>query len=189
MATDVAAVRYAALLRGINVGGKNKVTMSDLRSWVTELGHTEVSTYVNSGNVVFTARPGSDGRTEPGPPNSALATEIEGRIEAGTGRRIAVMVRSHAELVEAAAALPFPDADPAKVIFGFLNAEVDSATVRGWQAVESGDDDVRVQGTVLYLYCPDGMGRSKLADFLLSRRGPDMTTRNLRTVRKLIELT
>ncbi|NDL60805.1 DUF1697 domain-containing protein [Phytoactinopolyspora mesophila] len=184
----MAGDRYVALLRGINVGGKNKVAMADLRSWVAGLGHTEVSTYINSGNVAFTARAGATDDVTPGQPNNALATEIERRIESEAGLRITVMVRSHAELTEAVAANPFPDADPSKLLFGFLGAELDAATVHGWNSIESGDDEMRVHGTVLYVHCPDGLGRSKLADQLLARRGPTMTTRNLRTVRKLIEL-
>lgn len=173
--------RYVALLRGINVGGKNKVAMADLRAWVANLGHTEVATYINSGNVLFASG-------TPHLDNAGLAADIEERITAESGLRIAVLVRSEDELSAAVSANPFPDGDSSKVLVAFMNEPPDDATVRRWDSIESGDDEARAVGPVVYVHCPDGIGRSKLADQLLGRDGPLSTTRNVRTVRKLLEL-
>ncbi|TDE12984.1 DUF1697 domain-containing protein [Jiangella asiatica] len=172
--------RYAALLRGINVGGHNTVRMADLRTLVEALGHTDVVTYINSGNVVFT-----DGT--PGADRAALETAIEDRLEQELGRRIAVLVRSRDELAEAVAANPFPDAAPPRVLLAFLRSVPAPADLARAGEVESGDDEFRLLGSTLYLHCPDGMGRSKLAA-ALSKPTADGTSRNLATVRKLVEL-
>jgi uncharacterized protein (DUF1697 family) len=177
--------KYIALLRGINVGGKNKVNMAELRSWVTALGHTGVVTYINTGNVIFSV---DDVGSAAAQDNAALAAELEARIARESGLRIPVLVRTREELAEAVAANPFPGADPSKLIVAFMNDAPDAETLGRWGAVESGNDEMAVIGTVVYLHCPDGLGRSKLGEKLLGRGGPLGTTRNLRTVRKLVEL-
>ncbi|NED96021.1 DUF1697 domain-containing protein [Phytoactinopolyspora alkaliphila] len=176
--------RYVALLRGINVGGNTKVNMAELRSWVTALGYTDVSTYINTGNVVFTVddEPSALGT------DAALAAELEEQIERESGLRIPVLVRSRDEIADAIAANPFPDADPSKLIMAFMRDEPDAATLDQWASVDSGDDEIAATGSVVYLHCPGGLGRSKLGERLLGRRGPLGTTRNLRTVRRLLEL-
>lgn len=172
--------RYAALLRGINVGGHNTVRMPELRSMVESLGHTDVVTYINSGNVVFTSGAGEAGRAE-------LEAGIEDRLEAELGRRITVLVRSRDELAEAVDANPFPDAVPNRLLLAFLRTVPDEDQLAAAAAVESGADEFRLLGSTLYLHCPDGMGRSKLAA-ALSKPVGDGTSRNLATVRKLVEL-
>ena len=98
-----------ALLRGINVGGKNKVAMTDLRDVVAGLGHTDVSTYIQSGNVLFSADP-ADADT------SALAAALAEAITGTLGVRAPVVVISRDELADAITANPFPDeADPKRV--------------------------------------------------------------------------
>ena len=91
---------HVALLRGINVGGRNRVAMADLREVVTSLGHTEVTTYVQSGNVVFTS-PDAD--------PDALAAALEQRIGERLSVRPRLVVLSRAELAAVVAANPFPD--------------------------------------------------------------------------------
>lgn len=171
--------RYVALLRGINVGGNNKVRMADLRTVAESLGYRDVSTYIASGNVILTEDEGGA---------ADIAAALERRIEAELGLRIRVIVRSAKELAECLAADPFPDAAGNRAFVGFLDAEPERAAVDRLAAVESGLDEFRVSGRTLYLHCPDGIGRSKLAE----RMGPDLgvavTTRNMTTVRKLLDL-
>lgn len=173
--------RYVALLRGINVGGKNTVAMADLRTWVADLGHTDVATYINSGNVVFTSG-------APQLDDAGLAAAIEEKITDESGLRIAVLVRAANELSAALAANPFPDGDPSRVLIAFMDEPPDTATVESWNAVESGDDEARAIGRVIYVHFPDGMGRSKLGARVVGGKGPQITTRNIRTVRKLLEM-
>jgi uncharacterized protein (DUF1697 family) len=160
-------------------------SLAELRSWVTALGHTGVVTYINTGNVIFSV---DDVGSAAAQDNAALAAELEARIARESGLRIPVLVRTREELAEAVAANPFPGADPSKLIVAFMNDAPDAETLERWGAVESGNDEMAVIGTVVYLHCPDGLGRSKLGEKLLGRGGPLGTTRNLRTVRKLVEL-
>jgi uncharacterized protein (DUF1697 family) len=104
--------RYVALLRGINLGARNKLAMADLRTLVTELGAEDVETYVQSGNVVFTS--GSSAAT--------LKRQIEERIRRDHGHEIAVLLRTRAELAKLVAGNPFPRAgkDPATLHVTFL---------------------------------------------------------------------
>src|SRR5438034_9447267 len=89
---DAAMATHIALLRGINVGGSNKVPMADLREVVASLGHTGVSTYIQSGNVLFTAEAGAAADA------SALAAGLEQAIEQSFGLRLRVVALSRAEL-------------------------------------------------------------------------------------------
>ena len=167
---------HVALLRGINVGGRNKVAMADLRSVVESLGWAEVATYVQSGNVVFSAE---------APEAGALEAALEKRL----GVSPAVVVVSRAELERVVADNPFPNAREdthlhAIFTMGEPNAEVVAAAVEK----VGGDDEARVVGGTLYLHTPNGLGRSKLA-VELGRRGPkDGTARNWRTVKKLLAM-
>src|SRR5947209_5445861 len=102
---------HVALLRGVNVGGKNRVPMADLRELTEALGHTAVATYVNSGNVVFaTPRTGT----------GALAAEFEAALEARLGLRIPVVVLTRAELAAVAAGNPFGEPDDPKQLHAVL---------------------------------------------------------------------
>ncbi len=173
--------RYVALLRGINVGPNNRIAMPDLRAWVAALGHTEVTTYIASGNVVFTSDADDD---------RILAAGIEARIAAESGLRIPVLVRSHGELAEVARDNPFADADGKRLVVGFLDAPPPPDVLAGLRDLESGRDEHRLVGRTVYLHLPDGQGRSILAAAVaraLGRSGT-LTMRNLNTVRKLVEL-
>ena len=177
---------HVALLRGINVGGKNKVAMADLRRLVEELGHADVTTYINSGNVVFTS-------AEPG--SAAVAKALEARITEVLGLKLNVVVLDRAELAEAIANNPYADeSDPKKVHAVFRSFEMgddDVAALAAAQekaAAKGGKDAGTIIGRVLYLHTPDGMGRSELAAQLTKLpKGPDGggTARNWATVRKL----
>lgn len=172
---------HVALLRGINVGGKRKVAMAYLRAIVEGLGHADVRTYINSGNVVFASGTPGAGRAE-------LEAQLEKAIRAELGLDVAVIVRTHDELAAAVDANPFPDAVPPRLLLSFLREAPAADGYAAAEAVESGADEFRVDGTTVYLHCPDGIGRSKLAEALSKPKVPVGTARNLATVRKLVEL-
>src|SRR5215472_1556290 len=100
MRQDAGMATHIALLRGINVGGRNKVAMADLREVVSGLGHTDVVTYIQSGNVVFTSGTGAggEGGTGAGGENGALADALERAIAAALGVQPAVIVLSRGDL-------------------------------------------------------------------------------------------
>ena len=186
---------HVALLRGINVGGRNKVPMADLREVVTSLGHTGVTTYIQSGNVLF-----STAETD----TAELAAALEAAIEERFGIWASVVVLSREELAEVLASNPYPDEpNPRLVHVVFLNAEPPNDLLDRITAAESaaaakgGRDTARAGGPVLFLHTPDGFGTSELAQTLFRIIGVPgkqkkqvlaATARNWATATKLLSL-
>ena len=186
---------HVALLRGINVGGRNKVPMADLREVVTSLGHTGVSTYIQSGNVLF-----STADTD----HAKLATALESAIEDRFGIWSSVVVLSRDELAQVLAANPYPDEpNPKMVHVVFLNAEPPGDLLGRISAAESAvaakgsRDTVQAAGQVLFLHTPDGFGTSELAQTVFKiitppakgkKHGLAATARNLATATTLLSL-
>ncbi|MDR3080412.1 MAG: DUF1697 domain-containing protein [Streptomyces sp.] len=176
---------FAALLRGINVGGHRKVPMAQLRTVLTGLGHTGVSTYLQSGNAVFTADRGDE---------ENLAAELSRAIEEHFGFAVDVLVRDHAYLKAVRDACPFPadELDGRQLHVTYFSAPVDTARFAEIDAAGYLPEAFRLGERALYLYAPDGPSRSKLAERLARPRlnkGLIATTRNWNTVVKLEELT
>lgn len=176
---------YAALLRGINVGGNKKVPMAELRALLTELGHGSVRTYLNSGNAVF-----SSDSHDP----DALAADLERAIEKHFGFRVACMVRTGAYLKAVVDACPFPadELEGKQLHATFFSGPADPERFAGIDIKAFLPDTFRLGDRVLYLYAPDGIGRSKLAEALAKPallKGIDATARNWNTVKALVEMT
>lgn len=187
---------HVALLRGINVGGRNKVPMAELREVVAALGHTGVTTYIQSGNVLFTT---ADTDT------AKLAAALETAIEDRFGLWSSVVVLSREELAEVLAANPYSDEpNPRLVHVVFRNAEPPpevrdriEAAVKA-AAAKGSRDTAHSAGRALYLHTPDGFGRSELAQNLMRIMTPPpkqkkqaalaATARNLATSTKLLSL-
>ena len=174
-------MRYVALLRGINLGARNKVAMADLRELVERLPADDVTTYVQSGNVVFESKAAAGG----------LAAAIEQEIEAELGLEIRVLVRKPAELETLVARNPFVKeaSDQKQLHVTFLAGRAPAAKVKQLDPKHSEPDEFRVVGHEVYLYCPNGYGRSKLSNAYFEKKlGVAATTRNWRTVTALAEL-
>jgi uncharacterized protein (DUF1697 family) len=183
---------HVALLRGINLGGRNKVAMADLRALVAGLGHADVSTYIQSGNVLFTA----PADAEPGETARAITEAVA--VTLGVTAPVVVVTRE--ELAQILADNPFPDEpDPRRVHAVVLSeppwpelaVKLDAA--RAKSAAAGGTDEVLAVGRTLYLHTPDGYGRSVLAEALLRvvsspKSGATGTARNWATMTKLLEL-
>ena len=176
---------YAALLRGINVGAARKVPMAELRTLMEGLEYGDVRTYLQSGNAVFSSDHGDE---------DSLAAELSGALEKRFGFTVDVLVRDHAYLRAVLDACPFPAAE---LEARQLHATYFSEPV-GPERFASIDqqallpEEFRLGDRVLYLYAPDGLGRSKLAESLSRPRmtkGVIATTRNWNTVTRLAELT
>ncbi len=186
---------HVALLRGINVGGRNKVPMADLREVVTSLGHTGVSTYIQSGNVLFSTE---DADT------AELAAALEAAIEKRFGIWSSVVVLSRDELAKVLAANPYQDEpNPKLVHVVFLTAKPPKDLLDRIAAAESATtakgsrDTIQSAGQALFLHTPDGYGLSELAQTLLrivsppakqKRTGVAGTARNWGTATKLLSL-
>jgi uncharacterized protein (DUF1697 family) len=173
---------YAALLRGINVGGKTQIAMPELQSLVTELGFTDVRTYVRSGNLVFRS-------------DSSDASAVAGRLERRIGEAFdvapAVLLRTKAELGAIADRNPFlgQEPDPVKLHVVFLETEPPAERRAELDPDRSPPDRFQLDGRELYLHLPNGAGRTKLTlDYIERRLGVRGTGRNWNTVLKLLEL-
>ena len=171
---------FVALLRAVNVGGNNKIAMPVLREMFEASGYTNVTTFIQSGNVVF------DGA---GTKGAALVRDIETSITRTFGLRIDVVVRSARELADAIKANPFADRvhDPATLHIAFLNDAPDRARLETLDRARFEPDEFAIGRREVYLHCPNGVGRSKLPTALASKLAP-ATMRNWNTVTKLAEL-
>ncbi|MFI2640990.1 DUF1697 domain-containing protein [Streptomyces sp. NPDC018610] len=176
---------YAALLRGINVGGNRKVPMAELRDLMEELGHGAVRTYLQSGQAVFSRDRGDE---------ESLAAELAAAIEKRFGFAADVIVRGHDYLRAVAEACPFPAADlqPKQLHVTYFSAPVTEDRYAGIDRAAFLPEEFALGDRALYLYAPDGLGRSKLAEQLSRPRlNKDLTatSRNWNTVLKLVEMT
>jgi uncharacterized protein (DUF1697 family) len=172
---------WIALLRGVNVGGHNRIAMAQLRALAEDLGHTKVRTYIQSGNLVFESRARSAAR---------IGRALEERMTAVTGVESPVVVRSRDELASVASANPFlaRGEDVAKLHVVFLSRRGDPAKLASMDPSRYAPDEVRLVGREVYVYAPNGIGRSKLGP-LGARMGlADGTMRNWRTVTTLLEM-
>jgi uncharacterized protein (DUF1697 family) len=175
-------VRYAAFLRGINLGQHNRIAMRDLTALLTELGYTDITTILQSGNAAF-AVPGKH-------TTASIAGHIAGTISDRLGLDVPVQVRTGAELASIVAGNPIreAEAEPARLNVVFLDAPVSSlGPVR---PDEFPHEDIRLGDRVLYVWYHQGVGVSKLTPVVLERRlKVGTTTRNWNTVTKLADLT
>jgi uncharacterized protein (DUF1697 family) len=176
--------RYLALLRGVNVGGK-KLAMSDLRDVAEQLGYTGVSTYIQSGNLLFSSEE-SD--------RSGLARALKQEIAGRLGLQCDVVVLTGADLSRVIADNPFPDEANPRALHAVLHqleiSQDGRALVAGAleRAIAKGcQDEAAVAGRAIYLHTPDGIGRSELA-VQLGRVHKAGTARNWASVTKLMEL-
>lgn len=180
--TVLAMETYAALLRGINVGGRAKVAMSELRQLFVDLGYADAKTYIQSGNVVFEASLRSPARA---------ATEISARIEKDLGVRCSVLLRTRQELAIVLAGNPYlgAGADLSALYVTFLDVEPDAGQAKRLVVPPGETAEFTLAGRELYLHYPDGYGRTKLSNTYIEKRlGVVATTRNWNTVNKLHEL-
>ena len=181
---------HVALLRGVNVGGV-KLAMADLRAALSSLGYADVSTYIQSGNALFS----TDGKDP-----AALGADIEAALDKQLGMRPRVLVLTRDELAQVIRDNPYPDEPNPKMVHAvFLAGAPDPeqiAAVAETEQKAAGKgcrDTAQYVGRVLFLHTPDGFGRSELAIQLARRAGPMSakgagTARNWATVNKLLEL-
>lgn len=171
-----------ALLRGINVGGKNKLRMADLSALFTKAGCAGVQTYIQSGNVVFDA---------PAAVADGLPARIERAIADRFGYRIPVVMRTAGELAAISRGNPFlaGGAAPDTLHVVFLPGVADADRVAALDQDRSPPDELLALGREIYLRCPDGFGRTRITSaYLDATLATTTTVRNWRTVEKLAEL-
>ncbi len=172
--------RRIALLRGVNVGGYNRLAMEQFRLLLAELGAERVSTWIQSGNAVYDA-PEESGAADP--------ETISHVLERRAGVRSPVVLRTAAELETALRDWPWPEAEPNERSVMFLASQPDPERVAALDPQRSPPDRFEVLGREIYLRFPDGIARSKLTNAWFDRQLDTVSTsRNWRTLTKLLEL-
>jgi uncharacterized protein (DUF1697 family) len=175
---------HIALLRGINLAGNRKVAMADLRAVLEGMGHEDVQSLLQSGNVVFRCGVKS---------TAMLERDLEKAIENELGLKSDVHVRTAAEWGSVLSDNPFPAearADPGHLLVLFMKDAPAARAVAALEGAIVGRERVGVCGRQAYLVYPDGVGRSKLTTALLDKHlGGRGTARNWNTVVKLAAVT
>lgn len=170
---------YICLLRGINVSGQKKILMNDLRNLIESLGFSDVSTYVQSGNILFNAKSKNIKK---------LTETIQNKIEKEYNFFVPVLIKTAGEFNEIIEQVPFDDKniDPKflNVLFLFQKVTVDEP--EKLNIPMSKGEDFKIIDDLIYVYCPNGYGRSKLNTNVFERKlKVHATGRNWNTVNQL----
>jgi len=196
---DAAVPTHVALLRGVNNLGGKKVALAELRAVVTSLGHTDVMTYIQSGNVLFTPPP-ARGNTGSGADATALAAELEQAIAANIGVQARAVVLPREELARCVRDNPYPGQLDPKMLHAVFLPEAPGPSLAEWLAdaerqvrAKGSRDQAQVLGRTVYLHTPDGYPPSELRRVLAKAGGPTSaraagTARNWATVTRLLQL-
>jgi uncharacterized protein (DUF1697 family) len=163
---------FIALLRAVNVGGTGKLAMSELREICEDAGFENVTTYIQSGNVVLTSRLAA----------AQVKQKLEASLRRKMGKPVGVVLRTPAQLEAIVKRNPFKKAAPNQLLVLFLDRAppknaLANLVIPGWE-------EVKLSGREIFIHYPDGMGRSKLK----TPFADNATGRNLNTVKKLLEL-
>jgi len=171
-----------ALLRGVNVGGHHKVKMDELRALCQTLKLRDAQTYVQSGNVVF--------RTDE-VDALRLAKRLEDAIERKFGFHADIVLRTPAELKKLIAGSPFANRkglEPGKLVVTFFACDLEEDRCQQIRSLKAEVEEIQLAPRELFIYFPDGMGRSKLVPLLDRTLKKTGTARNWNTVTKLLAM-
>lgn len=176
-------VTYISLLKGINVGGKNLIKMADLRKSYENLGFQNIRTYLQSGNVLFTVK-----ETE----LKELEQKISLQIKRDFGFEILVIALTPDKLTQVIhnnLFLKDPDKEPDFFYVSFLNANPDLSEKKAIEDKIQNREEIGFTDSAIYLYCPDGYGKTKLTNsFLEKKLKVGATTRNWKTTIELLKI-
>ena len=169
---------FIALLRGINVGKANRIPMADLRALLEGLGHTDVTTLLNSGNAVFHATKGT---------SAQYATDIASAIARQMQLKVPVVVKSAQELDAIATDNPWASSapDPSRLLVAFAQDALTLAGLNSISPLVVAPEEFAVGPHAAYLHCASGILESKAGKALLGKAGQAVTTRNWASVLKL----
>lgn len=172
---------YIALFRGINVGENSSLPMKELVSVLESLGLQGVRTYIQSGNAIFQSRAGDAAQ---------LSRKISAAINKSHGFEPKVLLLDATTLAKAIQLNPFPDAEsePTTLHLNFLATIPANPDLSSLETIKQSNERFHLADDVFYLYAPDGVGRSKLFANLEKKLGVPMTSRNWRTVCKIMEM-
>ena len=169
---------YIALLRGINVGGHKKILMADLRALLESLNFQNVKTYIQSGNVVFTSEEKQN-----------FEDIIAKAIESQYGWNVPILIKKASEMVKIIENCPFSDEKTQNSYFTLLQLKPSAIHKKELEMYEFPNEEFHVIDRCLYFFCSTGYGRTKMNGTLIEKKlHVDTTTRNYRTMMKLIEM-
>lgn len=172
--------RQVVLLRGVNLGARNRLTMAELRTALTEAGFAEVRTYVQSGNIVLSSEQ----------PPSELAAAVRALLADRFGLEVPTVARTAAELAEVVARNPFGEeaaSNPKALQVTFRDDDVGPDEVTALLARATANEKLAAAGREIYSWHPDGIARSKLAVAITPAKAA-ATARNWTTVMTLLEM-
>jgi len=168
--------RYVSMLRGINVGGNNKISMQVLKEVYASLKLEEVQTYIQSGNVAFS--------TTFSVPE--VKTKIEKEIKKKFGFDVFAIIRSKKEIANIIKNSPYKPKDETKLYVVFLSRAPKQIPMEELNSAKSKDEEFSIAGREIYFSCPNGYGVTKLSNNFFERKlKVEATTRNWRTVNRL----
>lgn len=172
---------FVALLRGINVGKAKRVPMAELRDLLTQLGHLNVKTMLNSGNAVFDSAE---------PSTSMHASHLAGAVAATFGFDVPVVVKSAMELEGIVVASPFHGSsdEARRQIVAFAQDAKALSALQSLERLLQAPETLVLGRHAAYLHCANGILESKAAAALLGKLGKAFTTRNWATTQKLFSL-
>jgi uncharacterized protein (DUF1697 family) len=172
--------RYVALLRAVNVGGHGKLSMPDLRDFVSALGFSNAMTLLQTGNIVLSGKRA---------PTRQLETHLESEAAKRLGLTTAFFVRDASDWAEVIAQNPFPDeakADPSHLVLTLCKSQPSVEQQNALRVAITGHERVSFAGSNAYVVYPDGIGRSKLTHTIIEKKlATDCTGRNWNTVAKI----
>ena len=172
---------WILLLRGINVGGRNRLKMDELKQLLKEFDLVNIQTYIQSGNVVCESQQ---------PISENLPSDVSDKIKTRHGFQPRILVWPAEELNSSIQDNPFPEAEkePKSLHLFFLKTTPKDPDLDAIEEARVSNERFHLSGRTFYLHAPDGIGRSKLASNAEKYLGVDATARNWRTVKKLQEL-
>jgi uncharacterized protein (DUF1697 family) len=175
-------IKYVAFLRGINVGGKNKIKMSDIKDLFESLSFKNVSTYLQSGNVVF-----DNENNHP----ELISKKVENKIFHDLNLSIPIILRTHSQLKKIIINNPFLNnriEDDDSIYVTFLNEKPNKQIIEKIQVIKSEPHEFIVSDKEIYLFCPYGYGKTKLNNnFFENKFKISATTRNWKTLKYLVK--
>lgn len=172
---------YIAILRGINVSGKNSIKMADLKTLFESLNFNHVTTYIQSGNVIFSSTIEE---------KKQLEKTISNEIENVFNLKVPVLILELNDLKKIISQNPFStDKENNFIHFTFLATQPNTQNIEVIESKKAENEEIIIRENVVYLYCPNGYGKTKLTNtFLENKLESVATTRNYKTTHELLKI-
>lgn len=170
---------YIVFLRGINVSGQKKIKMLDLKGALCNAGLSEVKTYIQSGNLVISSEKTSN----------QVKKIVQNGIAKNFGFEVPALVKTVKEIESILKFIPFQNANEKQLYFTLWYEKPSDGLLQNFEQYSYENEDFHIAEACVYLNCKKGAGKAKLNNNLIEKKlGVTVTTRNLNTMRKMLEL-